>query len=201
MRNIHLSNREIYHIYNRGTDKRKIFLSAKDHQRFIDGLIVFNRKETLDGRHFVDLLECDNEYPLVNIIAYCLMPNHFHLLLEQLTDDGVAKFIQKMATSYTMYFNKKNERTGALLQGVFKRSHVKNNSRLLDLSRYIHANPLKILQAQNIDRKEKLLNYPWSSFPDYAGVRKESKVIANTQIILDQFASREHYVDYVLGET
>jgi putative transposase len=199
-----LYNGQIYHVYNRGVDKRKIFLNLNDHQRFSDSLIVFNNTENLNGNRFADLLKCDERTTLVNIIAYCLMPNHFHLLLEQITDDGVAKFIQKMATSYTMYFNKKYQRNGALLQGTFKRSHIQSNSRLLEMSKYIHYNPYKILCTNDdptIDTKKLLLQYPWSSFPDYANLRTESKIISNSKIILDQFDSPEHYVKYVLGLT
>ncbi len=144
-----LFNGQIYHIYNRGVDKRNIFSNTDDHQRFSDGLIIFNNIENLNGNHFADLLDCDDRSPMVNIIAYCLMPNHFHLLLEQLVDDGIARFLQKMSTSYTMYFNKKYQRNGALLQGTFKRSHIKSDSKLLEMSKYIHFNPYKILRTEN----------------------------------------------------
>jgi len=203
MRKTSLSNREIYHIYNRGVDKRKIFLNVNDHQRFSDSLVVFNSKHNLDGCHFSERAQLDNEEPLVNVIAYCLMPNHFHLLLEQREDLGITKFLQKMTTSYTMYFNTKYSRTGALIQGVFKRTHIKTNARLLEMSRYIHANPIKILAAGKASGsiKDKLLNYQWSSFPDYAGARNESRIIANKQIIMDQFSSPKAYIKYVLDET
>jgi len=202
MRKTSLSNREIYHIYNRGVDKRKIFLNVKDHQRFADSLVVFNSKQNLNGCHFSEQAQLDNEEPLVNVIAYCLMPNHFHLLLEQRENLGITRFLQKMTTSYTMYFNRKNNRTGALIQGVFKRTHIKTNARLLEMSRYIHANPIKILAAEKTasSLQDKLLNYQWSSFPDYAGARNESRIIANKQIIMDQFSSPKAYIKYVLAE-
>jgi putative transposase len=131
------------------------------------------------------------------------MPNHFHLLLEQREDNGITKFLQKMTTSYTMYFNKKNTRTGALIQGVFKRSHIKTNERLLEMSRYIHANPIKIL-GKNLSKselKQKLLKYKWSSFPDYADAKIEQPIVTNKQIVMKQFRSSKAYVRYVLGET
>jgi len=204
MRNISLSNREIYHIYNRGVDKRSIFLNQRNYQRFADSLIVFNNKTNLNGRNFNDRENFLREKPLVNIIAYCIMPNHFHLLLEQRMDNGITKFLQKMTTSYTMYFNKKNNRTGALIQGVFKRSHIKSNARLLEMSRYIHTNPIKIINRKNttnVSLKEKLLAYQWSSFPDYAGMHIEQPIVANKQIIMNQFRSPKDYVKYILGET
>lgn len=204
MRNILLAKREIYHIYNRGVDKRNIFLNTRDYQRFIKSLVVFNDIKTLNGQHFNDLIDNRSKDPLVNIIAYCLMPNHFHLLIEQRTDDGITKFLQKLTTSYTMYFNFKNKRTGALIQGVFKRSHIKTNPRLLEMSRYIHSNPIKILRTKklaDLSIKDRLLSYQWSSFPDYIGARDESLVIENQKIILDQFRSKTAYANYVLGET
>jgi len=204
MRSASLSNRQIYHIYNRGVDKRNIFLNTKDYQRFSDSLFVFNNTENLNGRRFTTLLRDKGNDSLVNVIAYCLMPNHFHLLLEQLTDNGITKFLQKMTTSYTMYFNKKYSRTGALIQGVFKRSHIKSNGRLLEMSRYIHRNPIKILTGENsasLSLKKELLTYQWSSLPDYAGVSIEPKIISNKELIIDQFKSPEAYVAFVLGET
>jgi putative transposase len=130
------------------------------------------------------------------------MPNHFHLLLEQRVDDGITKFLQKMTTSYTMYFNKKYTRNGALLQGTFKRSHIKNDQRLLEISKYIHCNPRKIMNSENEineDFNARIINYLWSSFADYARLREESRVLSNTQIITDQFNSPEQYIKYVLG--
>lgn len=200
MRSVSLSNREIYHIYNRGVDKRNIFLHERDYQRFADGLVIFNSTDTLNGKNFNDQTNFERKKLLVNIIAYCLMPNHFHLLLEQRVDDGITKFLQKMTTSYTMYFNRKYTRTGALIQGVFKRSHIKTNPRLLEISQYIHANPIKILKNtfSNGELKEKLLAYPWSSFPDYAGVRGETLIVSNNEMITKQFRSTEAYIKHVL---
>jgi putative transposase len=179
-------------------------MNQRDYQRFADGLIVFNNKANLNGRNFYDRENFRRENPLVNIVAYCIMPNHFHLLLEQRIDNGITKFLQKMTTSYTMYFNKKYKRTGALIQGVFKRSNIKSDTRLLEMSRYIHANPTKLLHRNNTTGasiKEKLLAYQWSSFPDYAGVRSEESIVANKEIITNQFRSIKAYVKYILGET
>jgi putative transposase len=199
MRGTFLANRQIYHIYNRGVDKRTVFLNKADHQRFADGLNVFNTKENLNGQRFSSRTNIKNEDRLVNILVYCLMPNHFHLLLEQLDENGITKFVQKMTTSYTMYFNNKYKRTGALFQGVFKRSHIKSDPSLLEISKYIHLNPVKILGDDG--DKKRLLEYPWSSFPDYVGERAGSLIIDNQSIILNQFDSPHHYKSFVLGET
>jgi putative transposase len=152
----------------------------------------------LNGQRFTAYTNLKNEDRLVNILVYCLMPNHFHLLLEQLDDNGITKFIQKMTTGYTMYFNNKYKRSGALFQGVFKRSHVKSDASLLEISKYIHLNPVKILGDEGLKR---LLEYPWSSFPDYVGERAGSLIIDNQSIILDQFDSPHHYKTFVVGET
>jgi putative transposase len=198
MKKIILTNKEIYHIYNRGVDKRKIFLNSKDYQRFVDGLVVFNDTENLDGRHLRDLIDGQDRKALVNIVAYCLMPNHFHLLLEQIADTGVTKFMKKLTTGYTMYFNKKYERTGALVQGVFKRSHIRTNDRLLEMSRYIHANPLKILPEKSFFALE---SYRWSSLSDYLGIKAPSLVVNNKKIILDQFKNAASYRAFIRGLT
>lgn len=140
-----LANDQIYHVYNRGVDKRNIFLNDRDYQRFTDSLIVFNDTKNLSGGHFNDYVDGKDRKLIVNVIAYCLMPNHFHLLLEQVRDNGITNFIHKLTTSYTMYFNKKYGRTGSLIQWVFKRSHIISNDRLLEIGKYIHTNPVKIL--------------------------------------------------------
>ena len=203
MRRIILANKEIYHVYNRGVDKRKIYLNRNDYQRFVNGLVIFNTTEQLNGRRFNKMEIIKSQQPLVNIISYCLMPNHFHLLLEQRIDQGIPKFIHKMNTSFTMYFNKKYKRSGVLFQGVYKCSHIRSNPCLLEISKYIHTNPIKLFDRTSktqINTKNELLKYQWSSFGEYAGTRTESKIIDNTAIILEQFKSPDHYIEYVVGE-
>jgi putative transposase len=202
MRRVSLANGEIYHVYNRGVDKRKVFLNTRDYQRFVDGLIIFNTKERIASHSFGTKKSFKDENALVNIMAYCLMPNHFHLLLEQRTENGIAKYIQKLITGYTMYFNKKHDRSGVLYQGVFKSKHVKTNAYLLELSRYIHANPTEILGENakgRVDVRNYLLKYPWSSLSDYADSKGHSDLSAlNKEMILGQFSSPSNYVDFVL---
>jgi putative transposase len=198
MRNIHLATSEIYHIYNRGVDKRNIFVDINDYKRFVEGLVVFNDKNNLSGRKFKALISGEDRSTIVNIIVYCLMPNHFHLLLEQIEEGGITFFVKKFTTSYTMYFNKKYERSGALIQGVFKRSHVKSNDRLLEMSRYIHTNPKKILPR---DMEHEIASYPWSSLPDYLGKPNPLPVVSNKEIILDQFKTTNDYYKFILGLT
>ena len=109
---------EFYHLYNRGTEKRKIFLSERDYERFISLMFLSNSSQAVDvklqGSNLDEILQNDRGKPLVAIGAYCLMPNHFHLLACEITKGGISKFMQKMTTGYTMYFNQKQKRVGPL---------------------------------------------------------------------------------------
>ncbi len=201
MRNIKLSNEQVYHIYNRGSDKRIICADDGDYERLVASLIVFNDIKPLAGKEFrFPSRQADNR--LVNIIAYCIMPNHFHLLLEQLVDGGITRFIQRFNTSYTMYFNKKHERNGVLFQGVFKRSHVDADNRLVELSMYIHANPAKLLSLSGkgmAEVRRVLPIYRWSSLPEYMGKGKGVSAINNSSLVLGNFSSADAYLDYVVA--
>lgn len=136
MRKQILATDEYYHIYNRGVDKRDIFSEKEDVRRFIESILSFNQ---IDGVGSIrDLRKSQSEpkalslsvskksEPLVAIVAYCLNPNHFHFILKQLIEGGIAKFMQKLQGGYTYYFNAKNFRSGSLLQGTFK-SHLIND--------------------------------------------------------------------------
>ncbi|HVM73770.1 MAG TPA: transposase [Candidatus Paceibacterota bacterium] len=169
---------EWHHCYNRGVDKRTVFQSPTDYERFLIQLFVGNGKRSIH----VSNLKCsileeiydlgfDRGEPLVAIGAYALMPNHFHLLLKQKQEDGIARFMQKVTTGYTMYFNKKNERTGALFAGSFKSQHVPNDRYLKHIVSYIHLNPAKLFDPEwktrkgNSNELENLLaRYRYSSF-------------------------------------
>ena len=132
MRKQSLVTGEYYHIYNRGVDKRDIFNDQEDVRRFIESVFGFNQ---VDGVGSIrDLRKSQSESkalsllkePLVAVVAYCFNPNHFHFLIKQLIDGGIAKFMQKLQGGYTYYFNVKNFRSGSLFQGTFK-SHLIND--------------------------------------------------------------------------
>jgi len=206
MRKIKFVNAAYYHVYNRGVEKRKIFLTKSDCRRFIDSILIFNSVIPL-GRHFPN--EAAEASPrrtdeLVKIVAFCLMPNHFHLLLKQENNNGISKYLHKLLTGYTMYFNKRHDRTGVLFQGVFKSKLVKDDPYLLHLSRYIHLNPLEILgvdcaNEEAVDRS--LRQYPWSSYRDYVGNKGEGGIIeCENDIILDQCGGKKGYRRFVLDE-
>ncbi|KKU75861.1 MAG: Transposase [Candidatus Nomurabacteria bacterium GW2011_GWB1_47_6] len=182
---------EYYHIYNRGVEKRTIFLNTYDYQRFILLLHVLNTSENLKIRdllrtHSVDeLLRTKNKNPLVAIGAYCLMPNHFHLLLTPVVKNGISKFMLKLQTSYAMYFNIKNDRSGALFQGAFKSQHLNTDEYLKYIYSYIHLNPAKLKDKNWIEHgpknfhslKEFILSYKHSSIGEYV---KSDFLIVNT---------------------
>lgn len=189
MRKINFANNHFYHIYNRGVDKRVIFQESGDYVRFIHYLYELNNIISTSNlsRSIVIYLNEGGEtsfiksikerQELVKVICFCLMPNHFHLILEQLVEDGISKFMQKLGTAYSMYFNTKYKRSGVLFQGLFKAKIIDNEEYLLQLLRYIHLNPLELKQhdwqhdgVMDWQEANKFLeSYRWSSYLDYIG--------------------------------
>jgi putative transposase len=170
-----------YHIYNRGVEKRDIFLDDQDYTVFL-GLfkkyLAGEKAKINNGRVFESLNQ------EVTLLSYCLMPNHFHMLIRQETNDGIVRFMRRVATSYVMHFNKKYDRVGALFQGNYKASHVDADSYLHHISRYIHLNPK--------DYK----HWPYSSYGYYLGNKKASWI--NPQPILDLFDNNnQQYASFV----
>jgi len=186
MRKLDFANNHYYHIYNRGADKRIIFEDNGDYVRFIHYLYELN--DTLETSNLSRSINTHlNEggeasfikhkrerEKLVNIICFCLMPNHYHLILEQLVEGGISKFMQKLGTAYTMFFNTKYKRSGVLFQGVFKAILIDSDGYLLQLFRYIHLNPLEKIGynvAKNIkdwhEANNFLESFKWSSYLDY----------------------------------
>jgi REP element-mobilizing transposase RayT len=179
---------EFYHIYNRGNSKQVIFRDDHDYKRFQQLLYVMNSDQSVTFR----LIEKDTMFVYdrgqkqVGIGAYCLMPNHFHLLLTPTAENGIQFFMQKLSTAYSMYFNKKYERTGGLFEGRFKSEHADSDEYLKYLFSYIHLNPVKLIQN---DWKERgivdptaainyLQGYAYSSFLDSDQVsRKEGSIL------------------------
>lgn len=198
-----------YHIYNRGTEKRKIFLSEKDYSRFVASLFLCNNTYPADlkrqGSTLLELLNNEREETLVNICAYCLMPNHFHLLLHEKSDGGISKFMQKLQTAYTMYFNQKNERTGALFQGKYKISIAGNDNYLRYLVSYIHLNPIKLIEPRwkengikNLKNAEKFLKkYKYSSYLDFLGEKRPETKIVEIKSLPEYFENKKDFEDTI----
>ena len=125
-----------------------------------------------------------------SLISYCLMPNHFHLLIGQNTDVSISALMLRLSGSYAKFFNKKYERVGSLFQDQFKSVHVKSNPQLLHLSAYIHLNPVTAGLIKTLD-----ISYPYSSYPEYVGVRAGS--LCRKEIIIDQFKNQTDYAIFV----
>lgn len=178
-------NNHFYHIYNRGVEKRQIFMDESDYFRFIHNLFEFN--DTAPAGKFSNGLDFTNKKRdlLVRIHAFCLMPNHYHIILEQLQNGGIQLFMRKLGTGYSMYFNEKYERVGSLFQNRFKAIIVEHDQYLLGLLRYIHLNPLDKIQSDwrtdGINNWKKandyLKDYRWSSHPNYLGKNNFPSVI------------------------
>lgn len=152
-RNVNFAQNEYYHLYNRGSDKRKIFNDNNDYWRFMSLLYLANNTDPIhfqnQNKTFKELLEIETGgNRLVDIGAYCLMPNHFHILVRAIDDTGVSKFMQKLQTAYTMYFNRKHDRSGVLFQGKFKARHAMTDYHLKYLHSYIHLNPVKLIEPK-----------------------------------------------------
>lgn len=195
----------IYHIVNRGVEKRSIFMGERDYVRFLLNTHASNGGESLKNIERIstpDLFSflckvkpCTNGY--VKILAFCLMSNHFHLLVKQRIDNGITDFMQKLGTGYTMYVNKKYSRVGPLFQGTFKTTLIKDDRHFLYVPHYIHLNPLGALANQpDTTSDEKLLflrRYQWSSFNDYDGNPKFPGIIALD--LLERFGGINAYRD------
>ncbi|MBI2008488.1 transposase [Candidatus Amesbacteria bacterium] len=199
-RNLVFSPREYYHIFNRGVEKRPIFTEKRDytraistifHYRFSNPPVKFSKylSTPRDQRH--DLSQALLKSPKdVTILAYCLMPNHFHFLLRQESDNGISQFISKFSNSYTKFFNTKHSRVGPLLQGTFKAVLVESEEQLIHLSRYIHINPI----VSSLIRKIDLVHFPWSSMHEY--ITPTENNLTDPSIIISIFRSTTKYLEF-----
>jgi putative transposase len=179
---------EYYHLYNRGNSRQTIFYTPQDYARFIALLYLANGTKAFELRDLDSetLFGFERGELLVAIGAYCLMPNHFHILLTPLSDNGVTNFMLKLSTGYSMYFNKKHHRTGTLFEGRFKSEYVGEDRYLKYLFSYIQLNPIKLLQSdwrergiQNPSEALQYLNqYPHSSYLDGVEERSERAILS-----------------------
>ncbi len=205
MRKKPLAENNYYHIYNRGTDKRKVFLDTRDYERFLLSMNLLNDEKDsimlkwrdfklyhISGtlQDFFQTLQTSDVWrkvPLVEICAYSLIPNHFHFILKQIARNGIARFMQKLGNSYTKYFNERQKRSGVLFQGKFKSSHIGRNHLLLRLSVYVNCN-------SEIHKIHPAKNYRWCSYPYYLG--KEKSDICRKETIITQFRNVKDYQIY-----
>ena len=196
-RGIKFSPGEFYHLYNRGTERRTVFLSPKEYERFVLLLYIANNASQFHLPTKVStqqsLFATPREKTLVDIAAYCLMPNHFHLLIREKEKGGISRFMQKLMTGYTMYFNAKQERSGVLFQGKFKATHAVGNRYLKYLIAYIHLNPVKLIEPKwketGITHKKRaehyLIKYRYSSYPDHIGQERPENNVIEPRALLE----------------
>lgn len=174
---------QIYHVYNRGVLKQPIFFDDRDHFRFMKSLIQFNDQAPGICRRPTSAETSVEKKPLVSILAWCLMPNHFHLLVEQIADNGLSLFMKKLGGGFTKYINTRYERSGHLFQGKYQCKLVDTDAYLLQLSRYIHLNPKELAGPLNPEKTMEFIeNYRWSSYGDWINAKKNSKIIDSKRI-------------------
>ena len=196
-----LAANQIYHVYNRGVEKRPIFLNKREYDRFIQLInyyrfancpIKFSKFKVLPLEEKYNILKkLEKEIKLlVDIYAFCLMPNHFHFLLKQLTDKGISKFIAKITNGFSHYFNIRHDRSGHLFQGNFGAVRIEDNEQLLHVSRYIHLNPVisYLVEVGNLE------SYEYSSYPNYLG---KSSGFTNPKEIMSFFKNPQEYRKFV----
>jgi len=195
---------EYYHIYNRGNSKQKIFRDKKDYNRFINLLFLANSENSFNFFNLLKdghLYDFDRGETLVDIGAYCLMPNHLHILIAPKEEGGVSKFMQKLTTAYVMYYNQKYERTGGLFEGKFKSQHLDSDRYLKYIFSYIHLNPVKLIESKwketGLKNKNRALiflkGYAFSSYFDYKGGNREQSLIVNKTAFPNYFPTQKHF--------
>lgn len=198
---------EFYHLFNRGNNKADIFRDENDKKRFVKLLFVCNGEKpvvfkTIQGQ---PLDKIDRGNTLVHLGAYSLMSNHFHLLVHEQRENGTTTFLEKLLTAYSMYFNKKYERTGTLFEGRCKATHVSNDEHLKYLFSYIHLNPVDMFMPRWKERgftdkakvKEYLGQYPYSSYVDYLGEKREETLILHQDSFPTYFEDTSEFVEYL----
>ena len=180
---------ECYHLINRGSDSRIIFTQSRDYERFLKILRYYQYSgpkpsfSKFSAQDFL-LWEPKPDAKLVDIVCYCLMPNHYHIVAKQLKDNGISIFMSQLQNSYTKRFNTKYRRVGPLLQGAFKAVLVDSDEQLLHVARYVHINPVVARLAKDLS------DYKWSSYEEYMNLR--SGFCTKNQV-LDFFKSEQEY--------
>jgi len=189
MRKVPFVGDEYYHVYNRGVDKRPIFKDLHDLSRFFQSMELFNSVEPIGSIFELSFgkEKIRNHEKLVEIICYCLNPNHFHFILRQLVDDGISEFMKRLG-GYTWYFNNRHKRNGALFQGKFKSSHINSNEYLLHVSAYVNLN-------NRFKGRPTMLSK--SSWDEY--LEKTKYCICSPDIVLGQFRTPKEYEAFALS--
>lgn len=206
-RKITFSEGEYYHIYCRGVEKRNIFLDNEDRERFQALLFLCNGTKPVVYRlvQGSTLYQTDVGEKITAIGAHTLMPNHFHILVKEISENGITEFMQKINTAYSMYFNKKYERVGPLFQGTFGAEHITRDEHLKYLFAYIHLNLIKLIEPKwkevgikNLERaKNYLENYSFSSYLSYCGKTRKEGSILSTEDFPEYFLQKHDFKDFI----
>lgn len=197
-----LASGEVYHLFNRGVERRPTFTQKREYQRAAELIDYYHFADTPIRYSQVLLLPADNQRALweklrsdykreLEILAYCLMPNHFHLVVRQMVNGGTSRFAANFTNSYTKYFNTKHEREGPLFQGAFKAVRVETEEQLLHVTRYIHLNPV----TSFLIPLEELVAYPWSSYREYLG--EKGRNLCKTTWMHSHFRTVQAYKTFV----
>src|SRR3989344_1382179 len=210
-RKVQFVKNNIYHIYNRGVHKNDLYLSDADYQRW-EKLLAWSANYSYSYSLYLQrLLQIEERageteafiksfaenykysFPLVEILAYVEMPNHYHLILEQTEDDGISRFMQKLSTAYAMYFNERYDVSGSLFQSKFQAVEVITDEQLVQLLRYVLNNPLNAKLV-----KSNYMIYKWSSLSEYTG-EKQSEIIS-TKRLPSFFSDRQKLINFLNEE-
>lgn len=205
-RKIPLITNQVYHTLNRGIALQPTFTSSRNFQRAVEIMryyqnqnlpLRYSQFKALSIKRRSKILEdlAKEKQFWVEIIAFCLMSNHFHFMLKQVKKNGISKFMSNFTNSYTRYFNVKKKRNGSLFQGKFKAIRIESNEQLLHLSRYIHLNPYSSYVVKTTKDLEK---YPYSSFPEYLGTLQTP--FCNKEIVFSQFKTPALYKKFVFDQ-
>lgn len=198
-----LAEGEVYHVLNRGVGGIPLFKSPKEYIRFLELIDYYHLGPSLSFSHYDRLtseekknyIKVLQKNPLpVEIYAYCLMPNHFHILLKQQTNNGISKMLSNIQNAYVRFYNTKHLRKGTLFESMFKAIRVENDEQFLHVSRYIHLNP----STAYLVKIEDLPSYPWSSLPEYLNKRKP--LFTSFEMIIKMAGGREGYKKFVFDQ-
>ena len=195
---------EFYHVYNRGTDKRRVFIDEYDYGRFLQSMEEFNSLKPIGSIYENSFVKINMErqfgnrtskfkQPLVKIVCYHLNANHFHLILRQEAKNGISEYLKRVAGGYTKYFNSRWRRNGVLFQGKFKANHISSNEYLLHLSAYVNLNDRLHTKTSQLEK-----NKNRSSWHQYTEILTNPIIPCSTNIILDQFKNQKKYELFAL---
>lgn len=185
-------NQYFYHVYNRGVAKQPTFSHHSDYQRLLETMYYYQfapPKPSFSQYKRFKLQEFESNPKIVDILAYCFMPNHFHMLVKQNQDGGTQHFMRKVFNSYTKYYNTRHKRVGPLFQGAFKAVLIESEEQLLHVSRYIHLNPYVGGLTNDLD------TFPYSSYPQYIGKRNSGFCIIEP--IMSFYKDAHKYKEFI----